>query len=163
VREPGGGGVACASVREYTLSGKCKRVVSRYADRVRDYRTEVGNRDRLVAVIFSLSVVGTLIFDAAHAWFWQRAYDTAPVAALLVLALVAALLRRLRFAWWIFLIVGVAGLPSWVVHGVSEGVSAGFVLGLVLVQVALLLSLPMRRYVGVGRWHSRQPLEVSGA
>lgn len=127
-----------------------------------DHRSEEGRRDRLVAVLFALSVVGSLIFDAAHAWFWQRAHDTAPVAALFVLLFVAALLRRHRFAWWIFLIVNLAGIPSWVVHGVSKGVSAGFLLGLVLglVQLALLLSVPMRRYVGVGRWRGRQPVGV---
>jgi hypothetical protein len=131
---------------------------------VRDLRSTLGNRDRLVPAIFSLSVVGTLIFDAAHAWFWQRAHDTAPVAAVLVLALVAALLRRHRFAWWIFLIIGVAG-ASWIVHGVSKGVGAGFLFGLVLgvVQLALLLSVPMRRYVGVGRWRGSQPVGISGA
>jgi hypothetical protein len=132
---------------------------------MRDHRSDEGNRDRLVTVIFSLSVVGSLIFDAAHAWFWQRAHDTAPIAALLVLVLVAALLRRHRFAWWIFLIVGVAGLPSWVVQGVRKGVSAGFLLGLVLglLQLALLLSVPARRYVGVGRWRGRQPVGVGEA
>jgi len=132
---------------------------------VRDHRSLLGNRDRVVAAIFALSVVGTLIFDAAHAWFWQRAHDTAPVAAVLVLALVAALLRRHRFAWWIFLIAGVAGVPSWIVHGVSKGVGAGFLFGLVLgvVQLALLLSVPMRRYVGVGRWRGSQPVGLSGA
>ncbi len=85
-----------------------------------DHRSLLGNRDRVVAAIFALSVVGTLIFDAAHAWFWQRAHDTAPVAAVLVL-----------------------------------------VLG--VVQLALLLSVPMRRYVGVGRWRGSQPVGLSGA
>jgi hypothetical protein len=82
-----------------------------------------------------------------------------------VLLLVAALLRGHRFAWWIVLIVNVAGVPSWVVHGVNKGVSAGFLLGLVLglVQLALLLSVPMRRYVGVGRWRGRQPVAVGRA
>jgi hypothetical protein len=130
-----------------------------------DHQSEEGQRDRLVAVIFSLSVVGSLIFEAAHAWFWQRAHDTAPVAALFGLLLVAALLRRHRFAWWIFLIVNAAGVPSWLVHGVNRGVSAGLLLGFVLgfLQLALLLSVPMRRYVGVGRWRGREPVGVGGA
>jgi hypothetical protein len=86
------------------------------------------------------------------------------VAALLGLVSVGALMRRHRFAWWIFLVVCVSGIPSWIVHGVSKGVGDGFLLGLVLglVQVALLLSVPMRRYVGVGRWRSRQPVGVGG-
>jgi uncharacterized membrane protein len=102
---------------------------------------------------------------SSQSLFWQRAHDTAPVAALFVLLLVAALLRRHRFAWWIFLIVNVAGVPSWVVHGVNKGVSAGFLLGLVLglVQLALLLSVPMRRYVGIGRWRGRQPVAAGRA
>lgn len=139
--------------------------LSGYAGRVRNHRPEAENGDRLVTVIFSAIVVGSLIFDATHAGFWQRAHDTAPLAALLVLVLVVALLRRHRFAWWLFVIVGVARLPSWVAHGVSKGVSAGFLLGLVvgLVELALLLSVPMRRYVGVGRWRGRQPVEVGAA
>lgn len=125
-----------------------------------DRRTIDENDGRLVAIIFALTVVGTLIFAAAHEWFWQRAHDTAPVAALLVLALVGLLLRGHRFAWWIFVLAGTTGVPWWVAHGVTKHVTAGFVVGLVLglVELALLLCVPMRRYIGVGRWRdARRP------
>jgi hypothetical protein len=119
--------------------------------------------DRFVAVAFALIVVGGLIFDAAHAWFWTRAHDVAPVAALLVLLLVAALLRRHRFAWWIFVIASVTGVPSWIVRGLTHHVTIGFGLGLLvgIVELALLLSLPMRRYVGVARWRDRSPVGIA--
>lgn len=105
----------------------------------------------------------SLIFDATHASFWRRAHDTAPVAALLTLLLVAALLRRHRFACWVFVIVGVTGLPSWVAHGVVKHVTTGFVVGLGvgLFELAMLLSVPMRRYVGVGRWRGRQRVGIA--
>jgi hypothetical protein len=67
--------------------------------------------DRVVAVAFALIVVGGLIFDAAHRWFWTRSHDVALVAALLLLLLVVASLCRHRFAWWIFVIASVTGLP----------------------------------------------------
>jgi hypothetical protein len=62
------------------------------------------------------------------------------------------------------MIVSVVGFPSWVTHYVKKGVGVGFVISLTLtiVQLALLLSPTMRRYVGVGRRRSRQPVGVGG-
>ena len=121
---------------------------------IRTMRAGEVRNDRFFAIGFASIVVGSVIFDATHAWFWQRAHETAPVAALLVFALVAALLRRHRFAWWIFLIVGATSLPPWVAHGLTKHVNVGFVVGLLLgfLELVILLSVPMRRYMGVGRW-----------
>jgi uncharacterized membrane protein len=113
--------------------------------------------DRAVAMVFAVFVVASLAVDAGHRTFWQRAHDTAPVAGIVMLLLVVALLRRHRWAWWIFLIASVAGLPSFIVYRVVRDGNWTTVVGLIvgLVQLALLLSKPMRRYVGIGR--SRQP------
>jgi hypothetical protein len=118
--------------------------------------TQRGQKDRLAAVSFAVLVVGSLIFDAAHGWFWQRAHDIAPVAALLALALVVALLRRSRAAWWVFVIADATSLPSFVAHAVTKHVTVGYLVGLAfwISELAILLSAPMRRYVGVGRWRS---------
>lgn len=107
-----------------------------------------------VPAAFALLVVGTLIFDAAHSWFWQRAHDTAPVAALLLLLLLVLLLRRSRFAWWVFVAFSGIGLVTWVVHVSGHGASIGWVVGglVGLVEFGLLVSSPMRRFV---RFHGR--------
>src|SRR5713101_3768972 len=87
--------------------------------------------DRRVVVIFSVLVAGSLVFDATHDWFWQRAHDTAPVAGLLILLLVAALLRRHAFAWWLFLIVSLTSLPWWVaIRHLNAASVMGFLVGL---------------------------------
>jgi apolipoprotein N-acyltransferase len=116
--------------------------------------------DRRIVVVFSMLVVGSLVFDATHRWFWQHAHDTAPVAALVMLLLVAALLRRHAFAWWLFLILSLTSLPWWVA---VRHISAASVMGLLvgLAEFGLLLSVPTRRYVGVGRWRGHQQLRMS--
>jgi hypothetical protein len=110
--------------------------------------------DRRVAIVFALSVVAGVIFDATQSAFWQRSHDMAPVGAVLLLLVAAAILRRHRWAWWFFLIVTVSGLPSWVIHHIVRHPSLASALALTvsLVVLALLLSTPMRRYVRVGRW-----------
>jgi hypothetical protein len=121
------------------------------------YPLGVGHRipeEWRVPAAFALLVVGTLIFDAAHPSFWQRAHDTAPVAAALLLLLLGLLLRRRRFAWWVFVAFSGIGLVTWLVHVVGHGASTGWVVGGVvgLVEFGLLVSSPMRRFV---RFHGR--------
>ena len=93
--------------------------------------------------------IGTLIFDASHAWFWQHAHDTAPVAAALILVLLGLLLLRRRFAWWVFVAFSGIGLVSWLTHVSSHEITAGWLAGglLGLVEFGLLVSPPMRRFV----------------
>jgi hypothetical protein len=57
-------------------------------------------------------------------------------------------------------IVSVAGIPSFVIDSVARDRSWTTDLGLLvgLVELALLLSTPMRRFVGVGQW--RQPRQA---
>jgi len=103
-----------------------------------------------VPVAFVVLSVGTLIYDAAHAWFWQRAHNMAPAAALLILLLLGFLLLRWRFAWWVFVVFSGAGLVTWVAEAPTHEVSSGWVVGglLGLVEFGLLVSAPMRRFVG---------------
>lgn len=116
--------------------------------------------DRLVAIVYALCTVAGLIFDAAWAAFVGVHGQGAgfaivfSVVAAIVLLLTRALLRRRRFAWWTFVILGVASLPLWSANHLGHGVSVEFVFGLVWggVQLMLLVSRPMRRYVGVGRY-----------
>jgi hypothetical protein len=110
------------------------------------------SRDGAVAVIFAAMIVGLVGFAAAHAWFWQKAHDTAPVAALLLLLLVTALLRRHRAAWWILVAIAVGAVLSSITDMVG-GMTAGRAAGLVFsaIELGLLVSAPMRRHVGFGR------------
>jgi hypothetical protein len=102
-----------------------------------------------VPAVFALLWVGALVYDAAHGWFWQRSHNTAPIGAVAILLLVALLLRRSRFAWWVFLSFGVIGLVTWPLHAASHHVTVGWIVGgLVGVgQLVLLASPQMRRFV----------------
>lgn len=102
-----------------------------------------------VPAAFALLAVGTLIFDASHAWFWQHAHDTAPVAAALILVLLGLLLLRRRFAWWVFVVFSGIGLVSWLSHVSSHEMTSAWIVGglLGLVEFGLLVSRPMRRFV----------------
>jgi hypothetical protein len=106
-------------------------------------------REWRVPAAFALLCIGALLYDAAHAWFWQRSHDTAPVAALLVLLLVGLLLRRSRFAWWVFFSFGAVGLVTWLIRIAGHHVGSAWILGLAfgVAQFALLASAPMRRFV----------------
>jgi hypothetical protein len=102
-----------------------------------------------VPAAFALISVGTLVYDAAHAWFWQRAHDAAPVAAVFILILVGLLLRRSRVAWWVFVSFAGLGLVTWVTHISGRSLSVGWVVGDVLgvIEFGLLVSSPMRRFI----------------
>ena len=106
-------------------------------------------REWTIPVAFALLVIGSVIYAAAHPWFWQRAHDVAPIAGLLVLVLVALLLLRWRFAWWVFAVMSVGGEITWIaaaaeghfgVHWLIEGL-------LGLLELALILSPPTGRFV----------------
>ena len=103
-----------------------------------------------VPAVFAVLVVGSLIYEAAHVWFWQRAHDMVWLAAPLLLVLLGLLLRRSRFAWWVFVVMSGAELVTWVVDMSSHAVTAQWVIGglVGLVQFGLLVSRPMRRFVG---------------
>lgn len=94
-------------------------------------------------------MLGSLVYSASHAWFWQRAHDVAWLAGPLALILVALLLRRSRVAWWVWVVVTAGGLVTWFLRNPGQSVSTGWVVGglLGLLELGLLLSPPMRRFV----------------
>lgn len=98
---------------------------------------------------FALFPVAAVVFAAAHARFWQRAHETAWVAAPLILVLTWLLLRRSRVVWWLFAIASGSGLVTSLVHlSIDPVTTVDAVGGLIsAVQLALLLSPPMRRFV----------------
>ena len=107
-----------------------------------------------VPIAFAVLWVVPLIVAVARPSFWARTHGHAEpfvVLALFVL-LVLALLQRSRFAWWTLVVLYVVGgLPYWIQQVVSGGLSIGSTISAVLglAQLALLLSTPMRRFVGV--------------
>jgi hypothetical protein len=104
-------------------------------------------------------VIGSLIYSASHAWFWQRAHDMAWVSAPLLLILVGLLLRRSRIAWWVFVSFGGIGLVTGILQDVGQPVSAEWVVGglLGLIEFGLLVSPPMRRFVRFQGWLAASP------
>jgi hypothetical protein len=115
-------------------------------------RGKAWDTDQVVAAVFVAIAVGSLIVEAAQAPFWGRRRDVEPAGAALELLVLVALLRRHRWAWWIFVLASVWGLPSFVIYGVVHGpgwtTAVGLIIG--LVELALLFSTPMRRFVRSG-------------
>lgn len=106
-----------------------------------------------IPLAFAVLMLGSLVYSAAHAWFWQRAHDVAWLAALLFLVLLGLLLwRRSRVAWWILVVLGVVGFVSefgYISTTPSLGVGVHWVTGAVvgLAEFGLLLSPQMRAFV----------------
>ena len=108
-----------------------------------------------VPALFSLVVVGGLIYAASHAWFWQHKHDTVWAAAPLILLMLVLLLRRHRWVWWLWTALLVVGLVSTAVSLSSDARARVIVGGLVgAFQLSLLLSRPMRAFVGIGQRRS---------
>jgi hypothetical protein len=104
-----------------------------------------------VPAAFAVLSLGALIYASAHSQFWQRAHDMAPAAAFLILILLGLLLlRRSRFAWWVFTVMLGAALVTWCVAVPRNGATSGSIVGgfIGLAQFGLLISPPMRRFVG---------------
>lgn len=104
-----------------------------------------------IPLAFAVLWAVPLLVAAARPSFWQRAHGHAEVAVALalLLALVGALLRRSRVAWWILVASYVGGVVTWVQHVVNQGLGIAWMFWrvLMLVNIALLVSAPMRRFV----------------
>ena len=98
---------------------------------------------------FQLASVLAYAAVALAAAFWGP--DAALVAYAVVAVLVVALLARRRWAWWLLLIVELVAIVPAVAFGDALEI------GLQLARIGLLLSPPVRCYVG-----GREPFERAG-
>ena len=102
-------------------------------------------RDRstwLVVASYVVLAAAPFALAAAHASFWQHQHSTAPVAAVVVTALLIALVLRQRWAWWVLVAFGAVVLVSFAFDFTTLPA-----LLLNLASFALLVSPQMRRYV----------------
>ena len=104
-----------------------------------------------VPAAFALLTVGRLVYVASTAWFWNYGDHTVPVVAVLILVLLGLLLLRVGFAWWLFVAFSGIGLVSQLADVTSHGITSAWVFGSLfgLIYFGLLVSRPMRRFVGV--------------
>ncbi len=96
----------------------------------------------LVVVSYVVLEASPFVLAATHAWFWKHEHSTAPVAGVVVAALLVALVLRQRWAWWLLVVFEAAILISFVFDFTNLPA-----LLLNLASFALLVSPPMRRHV----------------
>ena len=95
---------------------------------------------------FVVLAVAPFAYAAAHSWFWQREHSMAPLATVLFLILLVALVRgRYRWAWMLFAVVYVAGLAGWAFDVRRFEPRTLLFLAVNVGALALLLSPQMRR------------------
>jgi hypothetical protein len=125
--------------------------------------------DRFMTACFAVLTVGAVAADLAYALVRSGMHTGVRVVVLVTLALalvlVIGLLRRRSVAWWILLAGGVIDLVFWsrahLRHGITSTFVPGFVIG--LIELALLLSPQVRRYVGIGRREVRRPSDAANS
>jgi hypothetical protein len=81
----------------------------------------IGSR-RAQAVVgaFVVLAVGPLVWQASKSSFWSPEHSTAPIATLIYLAMVGAMVfRRARWAWIILVLLHGAVLVGWVIDAGS--------------------------------------------
>ena len=114
--------------------------------------TRVPEEWRVPIAFAVLWVVPLLVGDGLIVRSHGRAAVVA-VAFSLLFALVGvqSLLRRSHIAWYILVVIFLAGIPEWVYHVTKHGLSVAWALWgvLGLANLALLISAPMRRFVGL--------------
>lgn len=98
---------------------------------------------RAVVVVYVVLTAAPFVFAATHAWFWNHHHSVAPIAAGLVGLLLVALVLRQRWTWMILVI-----FDGFVVISYAWEWSGAVTFVVNLAAFALLLSPPMRRYVG---------------
>src|SRR4051794_36503699 len=103
-----------------------------------------------VPIAFTVLWVGPFVAAIARPSWWERASVPALVFAIaLTIVLNGALLTRSRAAWWILVILYVIGVVRVIQDGAGHrlGVASTLWGMLTLVNFALLVSAPMRRFV----------------
>jgi hypothetical protein len=96
----------------------------------------------LVVGSYVVLTAAPFVLGATHAWFWKHEHSTAPVAAVVVAALLVALVLGQPWAWWLLVVFQAAVLISFAFD--FTNVPA---LLLNLASFALLASPQMRRHV----------------
>jgi len=97
---------------------------------------------KLVVVSYVLFAAAPLAIAASHHSFWERAHSTAPVAALVFLAVLAALVLGRRWAWLLLVL-----FEGFVLLSFMWDFTDVLSLVLVLLSFLLLVSPPMRTHV----------------
>ena len=105
-------------------------------------RQPVDRTTKLVVATYVVLAAAPFVLAATHAWFWTHEHSTAPLAGVVVAAVLIALLFRRRWAWWLLVAFAVAVLVSFAVDFTTVPA-----LLVNLASFALLLSPQMRRYV----------------
>jgi hypothetical protein len=104
-----------------------------------------------IPIAFAVVWVVPLVVAVARPSWWEQTHGhvEAPIALALLVVLVAWLLRRSRVAWWIFVVVYVGAIPTWIHHVYTQGLGIAWAFWgvLTLVNFVLLVSAPMRRFV----------------
>ncbi len=115
--------------------------------------------ERRVPTAFAFLVLASLVYSASHSWFWQRAHDMAWLAGPLLMILVWLLLRRSRVAWCVFFAFSAGGLVSDIIQVSGHRATAAWIVGGVigLIELGLLASTPMRRFIGFRGWLAPSP------
>jgi hypothetical protein len=100
---------------------------------------------RAVLVAFVILTVGPLVYAATRSWFWERQYLLAPVATVLCLLVLGALvIGRYRWAWLLLVLLYGSAIVSWFFD--SQRFVPWYVVALAgnLAAFALLMSPTMR-------------------
>jgi hypothetical protein len=97
----------------------------------------------LVAAGICTVLIGVpFVFAATHAWFWNGERPLAPASVIVVGVLLAALLSRHRWAWWILVVFNGFVVISYLWEWTNV---PNFVIN--VVSFAALVSPPTRRFV----------------
>jgi hypothetical protein len=112
-------------------------------------------------IAFAALWVVRLVVAVARPSWWNRLHGhvEALLALLVLLALLGWLLRRSFVAWWIFVVIYVASIPTVIQHVVDYGLGVAWTTSalLTVASFVLLVSAPMRRFVGFRGRHAPVP------
>lgn len=105
-----------------------------------------------VPIAFAVLWIVPLLIAMTRSSWWERVSVTGAIFALaLYFGMIGALLARSRPAWWTSVVLYVASIALWIQHIADHGLRVATTLWglLMLVNCVLLVSAPMRRFVGL--------------
>jgi hypothetical protein len=105
-------------------------------------------RERLVLAVFVLLAVVPFAIAASSRSFWAEEHSMAPAAtAFYVAILVARVVGRYRWAWFLLALVYVSGVIGWAFDDQRLEPMRAFLGVIALATLVLLGSAPMRRHL----------------